>query len=376
LELDAVLMGWGTDFVLRDGRWSIDGMRRYARGSLVENPFQLRRNAYRVLLTRARDVTVVYVPPLRSLDETYRHLRACGFVDLDRGVGADEATLAFLREPPGSVDGAGDVPTVVAGTTHVRPTSGRAELDRLLSEAAQASATERIEYRDRVAKFGVLGIAAVSPWVASPSLGAFAVRVIVSAAALGYREAAIAALRASLQAGLSDPVLGDVKSELARLSPVTIRPRGSGLAISGGMSTAPRSLPDLVVGAVYRRRDLHRQGLGGNWQKGISYPAEGDYALLFSDPASEHAYGYRDSWLGTDVYRYFGEWNGTGDMTITGGNAAIRDRSPGLHLFTKTARGHRYEGRFRCAGYARERAAREGREFTALIFRLEREPET
>jgi hypothetical protein len=84
LELDAVLLGWGTDYVLDGGRWSITGMRRYARGSLVEDPFRLRRNAYRVLLTRARDATIVYVPPLPALDETFAYLIACGFVSLDQ----------------------------------------------------------------------------------------------------------------------------------------------------------------------------------------------------------------------------------------------------------------------------------------------------
>ena len=83
LELDAVLLGWGTDYVLEGGKWTNAAMRRYARDSLVEDPFRLRRNAYRVLLTRARDATVVYVPPLRPLDETYAHLVASGFVSLD-----------------------------------------------------------------------------------------------------------------------------------------------------------------------------------------------------------------------------------------------------------------------------------------------------
>jgi hypothetical protein len=44
----------------------------------VRDPFQLRVNAYRVLLTRARDVSVMYVLPLAELDETYEHLGACG----------------------------------------------------------------------------------------------------------------------------------------------------------------------------------------------------------------------------------------------------------------------------------------------------------
>ena len=41
---------------------------------------------------------------------------------------------------------------------------------------------------------------------------------------------------------------------------------------------------DLVEDKVYKRRDLHDAGLGGNQQKGISYPADGTYVLLFSDP--------------------------------------------------------------------------------------------
>jgi len=45
----------------------------------VRDPLQLRKNAYRVLLTRARDVTVVFVPPLPILDETYSFLAASGF---------------------------------------------------------------------------------------------------------------------------------------------------------------------------------------------------------------------------------------------------------------------------------------------------------
>jgi hypothetical protein len=82
LELDAVLLAWGTDFVRSDRRWSNARARGYQRGAKVKDPFQLRLNAYRVLLTRARDATVVFVPPLPMLDNTYEHLRACGFADL------------------------------------------------------------------------------------------------------------------------------------------------------------------------------------------------------------------------------------------------------------------------------------------------------
>ena len=45
----------------------------------IADPWQLRANAYRVLLTRARDATDVFVPPLPELDGTYRRLVEAGF---------------------------------------------------------------------------------------------------------------------------------------------------------------------------------------------------------------------------------------------------------------------------------------------------------
>lgn len=45
----------------------------------MRSPWQLRANAYRVLLTRARDATVVYVPTLPELDETFGYLVQTGF---------------------------------------------------------------------------------------------------------------------------------------------------------------------------------------------------------------------------------------------------------------------------------------------------------
>lgn len=80
LELDAVLLAWGTDFMVSDGKWTIERARSYKRGGpVVRGPWQLRANAYRVLLTRARDATVVFVPELNELDATYEYLAASGF---------------------------------------------------------------------------------------------------------------------------------------------------------------------------------------------------------------------------------------------------------------------------------------------------------
>ncbi len=83
LELDAALLAWGTDFIRDSGRWSNSNARGYNRGSKVRDPFQLRLNAYRVLLTRGRDATIVFVPALGELDETYYYLISAGFTSVD-----------------------------------------------------------------------------------------------------------------------------------------------------------------------------------------------------------------------------------------------------------------------------------------------------
>lgn len=83
LELDAALLAWGTDLVRAGAHWSNGNARGYRHAKDVRNPFQLRLNAYRVLLTRGRDATVVFVPPIRILDETYDYLLSNGFRELD-----------------------------------------------------------------------------------------------------------------------------------------------------------------------------------------------------------------------------------------------------------------------------------------------------
>jgi hypothetical protein len=79
LELDATLLAWGTDLLLVDGQWSNAYARGYQKGKQVKDPLQLRVNAYRVLLTRARDACVVFIPPLALLDETHQYLSDSGF---------------------------------------------------------------------------------------------------------------------------------------------------------------------------------------------------------------------------------------------------------------------------------------------------------
>jgi hypothetical protein len=83
LELDAVLLAWGTDFMRENGSWTNRKARGYMHRARVKDPFQLRLNSYRVLLTRGRDGTVVFIPPLPELNETREYLQNSGFRRLD-----------------------------------------------------------------------------------------------------------------------------------------------------------------------------------------------------------------------------------------------------------------------------------------------------
>ena len=83
LELDFTLVGWGNDLILKNGEWNNDKARNYAHTSDIKDAFTLRRNAYRVLLTRARDGMILYLPSQDSLIETREHLKQCGIEDLN-----------------------------------------------------------------------------------------------------------------------------------------------------------------------------------------------------------------------------------------------------------------------------------------------------
>lgn len=77
LELDFAVLAWGSDLRRRDGAWTDDRSGGYRRP--VKNRLALRKNVYRVLLTRGRDGTVVYVPKVHFLDELYDRLVCSGF---------------------------------------------------------------------------------------------------------------------------------------------------------------------------------------------------------------------------------------------------------------------------------------------------------
>jgi hypothetical protein len=208
---------------------------------------------------------------------------------------------------------------------------------------------------------------ATPEWIGDPMYAAFAIRTIARAGAMGANRA-IPELQRALDFVANDVLRSDISYELSTLG---IKPKAPRRIKSAGATTAmAMSVDELVIGACYRRRDLHLAGLGGNWQRGISYPATGTHCLLFSDPSKASEYGYRDEPVGDDGYRYFGEWNGSGDMVMSGGNQVVVDRSPELYLFTDAACGRVFRGRYVCAGWNWERTTRDGQELRAIVFDL------
>ena len=84
LELDMSLLAWGTDLIIENNKWTNLYASRYSpRGSVQpKDPFQMRLNAYRVLLTRGRDGVMIFVPENELLDNTYNYFIDCGFEKL------------------------------------------------------------------------------------------------------------------------------------------------------------------------------------------------------------------------------------------------------------------------------------------------------
>ena len=84
LELDHTLVVWGNDFLKKNGQWDASQAKQYQKKSAVKDPLQLRRNAYRVLLTRGREGMILCLPAIiTDLDETYAFLVGAGCEVLD-----------------------------------------------------------------------------------------------------------------------------------------------------------------------------------------------------------------------------------------------------------------------------------------------------
>jgi hypothetical protein len=90
------------------------------------------------------------------------------------------------------------------------------KLALLLEEARTASPARRIEWRDRIAAFGPRAIEGVRPWLSSPVLAAFAIRVIERAGAAGETTLAAGVLR-SARTAVPPAVAADIDWALQRL---------------------------------------------------------------------------------------------------------------------------------------------------------------
>lgn len=66
LELDTALIYWDEDLYWNNGQWNFQHKKRDAK-----NPEQMKLNAYRVLLTRGRDATFIYIPNKPILKNTW-----------------------------------------------------------------------------------------------------------------------------------------------------------------------------------------------------------------------------------------------------------------------------------------------------------------
>ena len=126
------------------------------------------------------------------------------------------------------------------------------QLAALLDEARQAPLDRRILWRDRIAPYGARAIEAVRPWLASPALAAFAVRVIERAGQHGDPELAARVLR-SARREASPPIRADIDWALARMRPArrtsSVEP---GQSASAPAKPARRERP--LFSIVARRR--------------------------------------------------------------------------------------------------------------------------
>jgi hypothetical protein len=236
-------------------------------------------------------------------------------------------------------------------------------LRSLLIGAAEAPPNRRFEWRERIARHGDIAVRALADWLHDEELREFALSTIVRAAELGAAPIALAVLKQAGRGQLDREWHAEIERATDRISRVRpIAPRARPTA----------SVAQLVRGQIYRRTELHEAGLGGNRQTGISYPADGGHAMLLTTVGGGEHYGYRDRWAGDD-FLYYGEWKGTPEMSLTGGNAAIINRSPNLYLFASQGKGsYRFEGAFEYLTHTTEWTQREGNQQRAIVFRLRR----
>jgi len=93
LEIDFVCLGWDINFFFKNGSWNYQNFEGTNWKSIVsEVDKSYLRNAYRVLMTRARQGLIIFIPygddldrtrPKELYDSTYRFLKSCGIMEIN-----------------------------------------------------------------------------------------------------------------------------------------------------------------------------------------------------------------------------------------------------------------------------------------------------
>mgnify|MGYP000268176987 CR=1 FL=1 len=120
-------------------------------------------------------------------------------------------------------------------------------LAALLSAAKEAAPADRIQWRDRIAKYGAEAIDPMMGWLSSAALGGFAVRVLERIAAdASARRAVLTALGGAEPSRLPGHVASDVADALNRIP--------GGTAHSGGVRSAAEMWPGVRSVTTLERR--------------------------------------------------------------------------------------------------------------------------
>ncbi|WP_045499530.1 DNA/RNA helicase domain-containing protein [Vibrio hyugaensis] len=77
LELDMPILVWADDFLFDGKGWQLHKSKRN-----VRDPYQIKLNSYRVLMTRGRDGVILFFPQESLFDETYAFFESAGGQEL------------------------------------------------------------------------------------------------------------------------------------------------------------------------------------------------------------------------------------------------------------------------------------------------------
>lgn len=144
-----------------------------------------------------------------------------------------------------------------------------------------------------------------------------------------------------------------------------------------GFEVGPKPGPAIhfEIGHLYNRgQDIHKP-FGGQMRGGICTPKSVPAVFLFTGKSGDQ-FGYVDQWSEDGSFYSFAGEGQEGNMTMKGGNRAIRDHATegkALHLFEALGKGQpiRYMGQFDCMGHREIPGVdKHGNSRSILVFEL------